>query len=136
MATVTLWCQNGKHEWQRESQRGRKPFNCPAHQPVEEPKPVKTVSVQDVAERLQAGRRAAREAKEVEKAQERLEDLKRQSLRVEVATETEEQAYARLKEEGGVDKAADRTFNDWLLSNSRLLAETTRFKSLRSHETP
>jgi hypothetical protein len=27
--TVTLFCQAGQHEWQRPSQRGRRPLNCP-----------------------------------------------------------------------------------------------------------
>lgn len=27
----TLFCQAGKHEWQRASKRGRKPENCPEH---------------------------------------------------------------------------------------------------------
>lgn len=28
-ATVTLWCGLGKHNWERTSQRGRRPFGCP-----------------------------------------------------------------------------------------------------------
>lgn len=36
MATVTLWCETGAHHWERESQRGRKPLNCPEHIPVKE----------------------------------------------------------------------------------------------------
>lgn len=28
---VTLVCQHGGHEWQRESQRGRRPLYCPEH---------------------------------------------------------------------------------------------------------
>lgn len=27
----TLWCEAGKHEWQRESKRGRSPLSCPEH---------------------------------------------------------------------------------------------------------
>jgi hypothetical protein len=43
MATkmVKLWCENGKHNWKRPSQRGKRPHNCPKHQPepvVSEPK--------------------------------------------------------------------------------------------------
>jgi len=34
--TVKLWCENGKHHWRRPSQRGRKPANCPKHQPQPE----------------------------------------------------------------------------------------------------
>jgi hypothetical protein len=30
---VTLYCELGKHEWQRAAKRGRKPTNCPDHQP-------------------------------------------------------------------------------------------------------
>jgi hypothetical protein len=28
-----LHCELGNHKWQRAKQRGRKPFNCPLHQP-------------------------------------------------------------------------------------------------------
>jgi hypothetical protein len=28
-----LHCEAGNHKWQRAKQRGRKPFNCPLHQP-------------------------------------------------------------------------------------------------------
>lgn len=31
MPTVTLHCQAGNHSWERPSQRGRRPLNCPAH---------------------------------------------------------------------------------------------------------
>lgn len=31
MNLVTLHCASGDHQWQRPSQRGRKPANCPAH---------------------------------------------------------------------------------------------------------
>lgn len=31
MKTVTLHCQAGNHEWERPSQRGRRPVNCPEH---------------------------------------------------------------------------------------------------------
>lgn len=34
MATIELWCEAGKHSWQRESQRGRRPHHCPKHAPV------------------------------------------------------------------------------------------------------
>lgn len=34
--TVTLWCALGQHEWERPRQRGKKPLNCPEHQPVKE----------------------------------------------------------------------------------------------------
>jgi hypothetical protein len=34
MKTVTLFCENGQHEWTRASQRGRRPFHCPDHMPV------------------------------------------------------------------------------------------------------
>ena len=30
---VTLWCEEGQHNWYRQSQRGRKPINCPDHVP-------------------------------------------------------------------------------------------------------
>jgi hypothetical protein len=32
--TIELHCELGNHEWSRESQRGRRPVNCPEHQPV------------------------------------------------------------------------------------------------------
>lgn len=31
MKTITLWCEVGQHEWERESQRGRRPTSCPEH---------------------------------------------------------------------------------------------------------
>lgn len=31
METVTLWCENGEHNWERPRQRGRKPTSCPEH---------------------------------------------------------------------------------------------------------
>lgn len=31
ITTVTLYCQAGDHNWERESQRGRKPHSCPDH---------------------------------------------------------------------------------------------------------
>lgn len=30
MNTVTLFCQAGQHQWERPSQRGRRPASCPA----------------------------------------------------------------------------------------------------------
>lgn len=30
---VELYCQAGEHKWERPSQRGRRPINCPDHQP-------------------------------------------------------------------------------------------------------
>lgn len=33
-----LYCENGDHEWQRESKRGKKPKNCPNHTPTPAPK--------------------------------------------------------------------------------------------------
>lgn len=29
--TMTLWCEAGKHHWERAAQRGRPPLNCPHH---------------------------------------------------------------------------------------------------------
>lgn len=37
MATKTLWCEAGQHEWEREAQRGRQPVNCPNHKNEEVP---------------------------------------------------------------------------------------------------
>jgi len=34
MAIRTLWCDAGQHKWERESQRGRQPINCPDHKEV------------------------------------------------------------------------------------------------------
>lgn len=38
----SLWCQTGNHEWQRPSQRGRKPTHCPEHPPAVPEKRVMT----------------------------------------------------------------------------------------------
>jgi hypothetical protein len=32
----TLHCETGNHNWDRPSQRGRKPKNCPEHKPIVE----------------------------------------------------------------------------------------------------
>lgn len=42
MDTVELFCKLGKHTWERESQRGRRPENCPKHTPAKPhaPEPV------------------------------------------------------------------------------------------------
>jgi hypothetical protein len=29
--TMTLWCESGKHHWERAAQRGRPPRSCPQH---------------------------------------------------------------------------------------------------------
>lgn len=34
MRTMTTYCEIGKHKWEREIKRGRKPKNCPEHAPV------------------------------------------------------------------------------------------------------
>lgn len=39
--TVTLWCELGEHHWERPRKRGRKPINCPEHQPVAIDQPAK-----------------------------------------------------------------------------------------------
>lgn len=31
MSNVVLWCEKGKHEWERLAQKGRRPRNCPRH---------------------------------------------------------------------------------------------------------
>lgn len=35
--TVTLTCQRGQHTWERISQRGRRPSDCPEHQAPKAP---------------------------------------------------------------------------------------------------
>lgn len=35
--TVTLWCTTGEHNWERPSQRGKRPLNCPDHAPQKAP---------------------------------------------------------------------------------------------------
>jgi len=40
---VTLKCEIGLHEWQRPAQRGRKPKNCPDHQPPKQEKQFKVL---------------------------------------------------------------------------------------------
>ena len=34
MSTETLTCAEGRHTWERERTRGRKPAYCPAHAPI------------------------------------------------------------------------------------------------------
>lgn len=34
MATERLWCQNGKHFWERKLRRGPKPRSCKMHAPL------------------------------------------------------------------------------------------------------
>lgn len=38
MKTVVLWCTKGRHDWEREAQKGRRPLNCPRHSGVDAPK--------------------------------------------------------------------------------------------------
>lgn len=59
MATTTLYCQAGDHDWERESQRGRKPHSCPDHQEVEVTSdeatttPTHTISATERVDRLE-----------------------------------------------------------------------------------
>lgn len=57
--TTTLWCEAGRHDWQREKKRGAKPKNCPQHQPV-----VVTLDPEERIRRQQEGRRKKQEAKD------------------------------------------------------------------------
>lgn len=31
MSNVVLWCEKGRHNWERLAQKGRRPRNCPRH---------------------------------------------------------------------------------------------------------
>jgi hypothetical protein len=69
--TQSLYCQSGKHEWQRPSQKGRKPLHCPNHLPAQGP-----ADPQGVAARLAAGRERANRKKR-EASVERVLDFRR-----------------------------------------------------------
>ncbi len=46
MSTETLFCQAGKHQWERECKRGRKPPNCPEHNvQASTPSPVRAARI-------------------------------------------------------------------------------------------
>lgn len=59
----TLYCEAGKHEWERPAQRGRKPLNCPEHAA---PKPTTDGPKLSPEERLEKARAA-----KIKKAEER-----------------------------------------------------------------
>jgi len=55
---VSLVCEYDGHEWERESQRGRRPRFCPAHKPIEErPSPEALTVTTDSEEILAMARR-------------------------------------------------------------------------------
>jgi hypothetical protein len=50
---VTLHCQAGNHTWERPSQRGKRPFNCPEHAGQASESPAPRTSERRLPEELQ-----------------------------------------------------------------------------------
>jgi hypothetical protein len=83
MKTTTLWCEAGKHHWERPSQRGRRPVNCPEHGagPVLvkkiEVRPKKTEQTGDPLAKARAAKEAKRESERIEAIERRRQELER-----------------------------------------------------------
>src|SRR5215207_6155699 len=58
--TVTLYCEIGEHEWERPSQRGKRPKSCPEHKPQPEKQDGPKLSKEERQKRMLAGRKAAK----------------------------------------------------------------------------
>lgn len=82
MKTVTLWCQAGKHEWERPSQRGRRPLHCPEHTVTAD---TSGASVEKIKGNLDALEKAR--AVKVQRAQER--EAERLAERERITTEAQ-----------------------------------------------
>lgn len=53
MKTVVLWCQKGRHDWEREAQKGRRPLNCPRHSgTTPDPKTVVKINVKEEVDKI------------------------------------------------------------------------------------
>lgn len=81
MKTVTLWCETGKHNWERPSQRGRRPVNCPEHTPTVLPIEGDLPPVEEdplaKARAVKSLRKQQREALDREKKQDEIKRLRK-----------------------------------------------------------
>jgi hypothetical protein len=58
--TVTLFCEEGQHSWERERRRGKAPKNCPDHKPSRA-----KLSPEEAQRRRQEGRARAKAERDV-----------------------------------------------------------------------
>lgn len=67
---VTLFCQEGQHDWKRERKRGARPKNCPEHQTLRDEldREEQQRKMQEGRERAQRERNAAKIATILEKS--------------------------------------------------------------------
>lgn len=109
MKTVTLYCEAGKHEWDRPSQRGRRPINCPEHTDAvvtpstpknEEAKVQARIRALELARQAKADNIAARERERDEARNRAREDAKVRITKVEAelskAMDEEQKLFAKI----------------------------------------
>lgn len=75
--TVELHCEAGNHKWERESQRGRRPINCPEHTVAPEAKPRAEETEEEKLARMERLRQKREEKSAERKAQEAAEQLQK-----------------------------------------------------------
>ena len=107
----TLHCQAGDHDWQRQSQRGKRPRNCPSHAQIGQ--------VVRKVELTQENREKNRE--------EIVETIGRLSSRVQQAEIIDNIAYTHFLQ----NTEDDELFVKWLRENRKLLSEVI---ALRTNE--
>jgi septal ring factor EnvC (AmiA/AmiB activator) len=119
--TQTLFCEKGKHEWIRETTRGKLPKSCPEH------KVVLTVKHKQKMQTAREHKKKEREETEVKQEQSELRaTIKRLQDHVAKTGHEEDKLYAKYKK-----VSSDKNFNIWIRSNSNLLNAIT---ALRAHE--
>lgn len=78
MTMKTLWCKAGEHNWERPSQRGRVPHNCPDHTP-EKATAASREDALDKARAIRASKRAEEEKAWAERIKEVIDDPRMRS---------------------------------------------------------
>jgi len=106
MKTVTLWCQAGKHEWERQSQRGRRPLNCPEHSVEAD---TTGASVEKIKGNLDALEKAR--AVKVQRAQER--EAENIANRERIANEAREKVPVVQAQFDEARQAEQKAFTKW-----------------------
>ncbi len=140
MTTIELYCQTGKHMWSRESQRGKRPLNCPEHStavPVvySLTRTLHCAAGHDYEAPRQRGRapRYCPEHQQSDVPAEQKAEANREALkatvahhaeRVERAVLVDDQAYAELLRNKG-----DKAFEGWLRANGVLLNEVLALRN-------
>lgn len=81
MSVQTLWCESGKHQWERPAKRGRRPINCPEHTPssaTEPSRPRRSIDPLAKAREIKAQRAQEREHERREQERQELSRLREQ----------------------------------------------------------